>query len=161
MTILPTQLTPSIIQAFADAARRGVPVETTCQILDIPERTFYHWLSDAERSERDNGSAISNERKSIAVALVAAIKRAQAECEAERVEKLLNWRSSKTGDDDWRQHAWFLTHGPSRTRWFEHRQTTVDQTIQVHHAHTAVRELSNEELLALEQQIKALEPGSQ
>ena len=142
-------LTPGIIESFADAIRRGIPISTACRILDVPERSFQQWLSDANMDQRHNGSRISTQQKTSALALVTAIKRAQAEAEAEAVERLRNWRSSKTGDDDWRQHAWFLTHGPARQNWFEHKQSHQTIDVQHHPAHTQVRELETTELLAL------------
>lgn len=141
-----TSLTPAIATAIADAIRRGIPLETTLETLDIPQPTFATWIKDAERDVRPStGHVVSPSQKALAVNLVTQIRRARAEHEAELVSRIAN-HVGKDERHDWRASAFLLTHGPSRTRWYEHRQTTVDQRIEVHHAHTQVRELSDDAL---------------
>ena len=142
-------LTPAIIQAFADGARRGIPIATTCRLLDVPTRTFHQWCQDAEALQRGNGTSITSDQKTRAVALVASIQRAQAEREAELVERIANY-TDKNGVHDWRASFALLTHGPSRENWYPHKPPshhTLD--VQHHPAHTQVRELETTELLAL------------
>lgn len=136
-----TALTPAIAEAIADAVRRGIPLETTLETLDIPQPTFATWIKDADRDERGHGTRVSEGQKALAVNLVTQIRRARAEHEAELVQRIAT-HTDKSDRHDWRASAFLLTHGPSRTRWYEHRQTTVDQRIEVHHAHTEVREMT-------------------
>lgn len=143
-----TALTPALIDAFADAARRGIPVTTTCQLLQVPDRTFKQWCQDADLLLRPNGTTVGQEQRSRAVALVTAIQRARAEREAELVAEIANYQD-KSGTHDWRASAFLLTHGPSRQNWFEHKQSSQTITVEHHPAHTTVRELGNDELLAL------------
>lgn len=143
-----TALTPKLIEAIADSIRRGLPLRTTLTLLDIPPKTFQQWLQLAETQTYANGIRVNRATHELHVALVSAVQRARAEHEAELVAAVANYESPK-GDKDWRARAWLLSHGPSRQEWYEHRSSSTEQTITVHHAHQVVRQLSDEELLAL------------
>ena len=154
MTILASStLTLGLIDAIGDCFRRGMQVESMLSILNIPKATFYTWIEDAERDQRSSGSRISKEQKTLAVALVERIAHAQAQLEAELVDAVREAAAStnaKTGIPEWRAAQFLLTHGPTRSRWFEYKAPS-HQTIDVQHhpAHTQVRELETTELLAL------------
>lgn len=76
---------------------------------------------------------------------------ARAQWEQTRIERIHAAADSHDQKDAWRANAWLLNNHPAtRQRYHEHRTTSSEQTIQVHHAHTLVRELSDAELLALD-----------
>jgi hypothetical protein len=75
---------------------------------------------------------------------------AHAEWKAEAVRNIKEAGETigRSGVREWRADAWLLDHSPQyRDRWGHHVQ--VDQTVHVSHVHQLVRELSDEDLLAL------------
>lgn len=147
-------LSDATAEAIAAAVANGVPLETAATAAGIGRSTVHLWLQAAETGFwPQNDHPVTEDSKKVLVAFAAKIARARAEWESKQLENISRAAfeaNEKTGVREWRASAWLLNNHPAtRERYREHRQTTVDQTIQVHHAHQVVKELSTEELLAL------------
>lgn len=128
-------LTPTLIEAIAKGVRSGLHVESVCEALSLSIRTLYYWLEHPATNP-------------LHAELVDAVTRARAEREAELVRRL-DTAVDARGNRDWRADAWLLSHGPTRTRWFEHRQTEVISTPFALPELQTVRNLTDAELRSL------------
>lgn len=147
-------LTDSVAESIAAAVANGVPLETAAIAAGVGRSTVHLWVAAGETGQwPQNGSPVTETAKKVLVAFAASIQRARAEWEAKQIAAISEAAqtvNAKTGIREWRAGAWLLNNHPAtRERYREHRQTTIEQTGQVSHVHSVVRELPEQELLAL------------
>ena len=132
----PTLLTSKLIEQVAGLVGKGNYISTACQIVGIGERTYYDWLERASKDESE---------ESIYSQFSQAIKRAESDAEARRVERieqagigggLIRRRTTTTKDgteildEQYAQPNWLadMTHLERRhpDRWGRKDRTRVD-----------------------------------
>lgn len=86
-----TRLTPTLVEEAASLFRQGYSQEEIYTVLDIPRRTWYHWL----RRARDG--------KQPYVALLDAFEKARAERRVELLRKV-----EAAANRSWQAAAWLL-----------------------------------------------------
>lgn len=135
-------LTEPVFAALLDAVRQGVPVTTACQTAGIARETLYRFL------ERDPAARTRYEAM-------------RADWEAELVKAIQQTALDQTHRDSFHAKKFMLTHWPStRQTYREERRSVVEyegkdqRAIQLH---TTVRELPNEQLLALGEALESVE----
>ena len=112
-----TKLTPKTKAGLCDLIRSGLHNQTACDIMRISTSSFYHWRSTfPEFSD--------------------ALKKAEAEAEAEMVKRIM-----AAATTTWQATAWYLE------RKFSSRWGKVDR-IQISQAEDEVREMTDDELVA-------------
>jgi hypothetical protein len=152
------KLSPGVIETLASAKRRGIPTDTACELAGVSVSTFNEWL----RIDRDalstwhTGVPLSDEQKQSISALSSALRRAQAEWEAEALQAISEYEDPK-GGKDWRSKAWLLNNHPEwRHKYRQHREQVQIHQGQISHEHTLVRQMSDEQLDALGAHLAAL-----
>jgi DNA invertase Pin-like site-specific DNA recombinase len=88
-----TKLTPELVKTFTDSLAEGNAIETAAAVAGISETTYYRWLQAGREAK---GGAFWE--------FCEAIKRAEAESEAERVRRI---RTAGQGGN-WQADAWWL-----------------------------------------------------
>ncbi|KKK75903.1 hypothetical protein LCGC14_2869070, partial [marine sediment metagenome] len=149
----PTLLTSKLIEQVAGLVGKGNYISTACQIVGIGERTYYDWLERASKDESE---------ESIYSQFSQAIKRAESDAEARRVERieqagigggLIRRRTTTTKDgteildEQYAQPNWLadMTHLERRhpDRWGRKDRTRIDVSGKVEHRITQVETILN------------------
>lgn len=142
-------LTPELEDSLCDQVSKGLPLSTAATLARIPSATLYEWIAIGRGNPNwADGTPASDVARAQCKALSEKLAVARAKFEADRIEAV---RSAKTkwGTDEWRAHAFLLTHSPhTRANWYEERQVKIDHSGQVSHVHKQVREAPTEQLLS-------------
>lgn len=153
-------LSPQLADSLVEAIRAGVPIEVAARAAGVSHETIYEWIRSAQRGTWHAGVAVEPATLKIIVAFAERVARAQAEREAEAVQRIREYTDVK-GNTDWRAEAWWLERGPARNRWRPAPQQ-VETSGQVHHLHEhkLASAMTDDELAqALEQVIALPAPG--
>lgn len=150
-------LTPKLADQIAKAVANGVPLETAAIASGLRRAAIYDWLQAAESgSWPSTHTPVTRDSLRLLTAFSDQIQRARAEWEAKQIAAISEAAqqvNAKTGIREWRAGAWLLNNHPvTRERYREHRQTTIEQTGTIHHSHQLVRQLTDAQLVELEQQ---------
>ena len=96
----PTKLTQEVQDAIVVALKAGMYIEASCDYVGIAPRTYYKWMSDAEREDAAEEVLQFSQ----------AVKKARAEAEYRNVQGI-----QVAGEEHWQARAWWLERSfPSR-----------------------------------------------
>ena len=148
-TPIPRKLNQGMIEALSLAIAKGNYAVTACQLCDIDESTLWHWV---DQGTKDYEAGLEN----LYTELIIALKRAEAQAEAELVNVV---RESATIKKEWLPAMTFLERRHP-DRWGRKDRTRVDinerKSVVITHVEVVLNETK-----AIEGEYKELEEGSQ
>lgn len=152
-TELDLATSPVLREAVLDAVGAGVPLSVALQRAGYNPRIVADWAVAAETGIwRKSGHVVPEQTLEVIGGFLERLRVLLAKQEAELVESIRaagNVVNEKTGQKDWRAHAWLLEHGPTRANWRAEKGVMMDVT----HSRTVppefreAREMSTDELL--------------
>lgn len=142
------ELTEALALEIVAAVAVGVPLKTAVLASGVGINAFYKLLERAK-----SGQEISVERRAMGHRIIEALERARAKWEADHIQTIQSIAANVEHRDSFRASTWLMNNHPTtRETYYPNRHSIVEhQAIDptVANVHLAVRELSDDELLAL------------
>ena len=98
----PSILNEQLIQRFCDKLRKGLAVQTTCDLLMVTQPSYNNWLRKGEED------LAAENYDSIFASFFLEIKKAKAEFEEMASERIIN------GEAGWQGTSWWLERTNSK-----------------------------------------------
>lgn len=119
---------PDLRASIIEAIGEGVPITTAFTSLGFNEHLYWDWAHAADHGCWRAGQQIPEANLAIIRDFMAQARVAIAQLESKLVQRIVKAGETvneKTGQIDWRANAWYLQNGPTRSRWYQHKDADV------------------------------------